>query len=196
MDDIVQQAMSKWPNVPAAFGWLRLSSRGHWYLIDRGAPDFDTSAPALGSKIHHAALIDFIARNYQSDGAGQWYFQNGPQRVFVNLDTAPLVLRVFEERSANTIKLKLFSHTGLPITQVDHAFTDSSGQLYMHTNLGPACVQDLDLANFDFEHADLNQHAKAHLTTVRLGEESWPLETIADPETTMHFSRQPTLKPV
>jgi hypothetical protein len=30
MDDIVKQAMAKWPNVPACHGWLGLDARGHW----------------------------------------------------------------------------------------------------------------------------------------------------------------------
>ncbi|MFB0914815.1 MAG: DUF2946 family protein, partial [Burkholderiaceae bacterium] len=28
MDDLVKQAMAKWPNVPNCFGWLGLSARG------------------------------------------------------------------------------------------------------------------------------------------------------------------------
>ena len=34
MDDIVRQAMSKWPNVPACVGWLGLDSRGQWHMRD------------------------------------------------------------------------------------------------------------------------------------------------------------------
>ena len=41
IDDLVEQAMRRWPSVPAVFGWLRLDRRGHWLLIDRGRPDFD-----------------------------------------------------------------------------------------------------------------------------------------------------------
>ena len=32
MDDIVLQAMVKWPKVPACYGWLGLDARGRWYL--------------------------------------------------------------------------------------------------------------------------------------------------------------------
>ena len=28
MDDIVKQAMAKWPNVPHCYGWLALDARG------------------------------------------------------------------------------------------------------------------------------------------------------------------------
>ena len=34
MDDIVKQAMAKWPNVPNCYGWLGLDARGNWYLRD------------------------------------------------------------------------------------------------------------------------------------------------------------------
>ena len=37
MDDIVKQAMAKWPNVPACSGWLGLDARGQWYLRDAAA---------------------------------------------------------------------------------------------------------------------------------------------------------------
>ena len=35
MDELVQQAMAKWPNVPHCYGWLGLDARGRWYLRDR-----------------------------------------------------------------------------------------------------------------------------------------------------------------
>ena len=34
MDDIVKQAIAKWPNVPHCYGWLGLDARGDWYLRD------------------------------------------------------------------------------------------------------------------------------------------------------------------
>ena len=69
VDAVVLRAMAKWPNVPAVFGWLSLDRRGRWLL--RGEP------------IGNAAARQFISRNYQSDPHGRWFFQNGPQRVFV-----------------------------------------------------------------------------------------------------------------
>ena len=32
MDDIVKQAMAKWPNVPHVYGWLALDRRGVWRI--------------------------------------------------------------------------------------------------------------------------------------------------------------------
>ena len=34
MDDIVRQAIAKWPNVPNCYGWLGLDARGNWYMRD------------------------------------------------------------------------------------------------------------------------------------------------------------------
>jgi hypothetical protein len=62
LDDLVQQAMTRWPNVPAMFGWLRLDRRGRWMLIDRGAPGFDEALHGAGSEITSPPIIDFIGR--------------------------------------------------------------------------------------------------------------------------------------
>ena len=48
MDDIVKQAMAKWPNVPHAYGWLGLDARGNWYLRDdqaQGLGAFNSGVP-------------------------------------------------------------------------------------------------------------------------------------------------------
>ena len=97
LDDQVVQAMRRWPQVPAVHGWLRLDRRGRWLLVDRGRPDFDEARDGAGSEITSPPILDFIGRNYGADEAGRWYWQNGPQRVFVDLDLAPLVLRVVGE---------------------------------------------------------------------------------------------------
>ena len=34
MDDIVKQALAKWPAVPHCYGWLGIDARGHWYMRD------------------------------------------------------------------------------------------------------------------------------------------------------------------
>src|SRR5688572_29243084 len=78
MDEIVARSMARWPNVPAVYGWLQLDRRGNWRI--------------KGERIANAALREFIARNYHADERGCWYFQNGPQRVFVQLAYTPLVV--------------------------------------------------------------------------------------------------------
>jgi len=79
MDEIVARAIAKWPNVPAVYGWLSLDRRGNWAI--------------KGERIRNRLVAEFIARNYGHDAQGRWFFQNGPQRVFVQLAYTPLVYR-------------------------------------------------------------------------------------------------------
>ncbi len=94
MDDIVRQAIAKWPNVPHCYGWLGLDARGNWYMRDDRVQQAGPFHEHKGSLLKHEKLIDFIQRNYEADGAGQWFFQNGPQRVYVELEVAPFVWRI------------------------------------------------------------------------------------------------------
>ena len=142
MDDLVLQAMARWPDVPAVHGWLRLDRRGHWMLVDRGQPGFDEALHGLGSEITSPQIVDFICRNYMGDDEGRWFWQNGPQRVFVDLDVAPLVLRVLGEGG----QARLVAHTGAPVGRVDAAWSSPEGELILETDLGPGAIHDLDLA--------------------------------------------------
>lgn len=137
--------MARWPNVPAMFGWLRLDRRGKWYLIDRGKPGFDEHHDALGSSITSPSIVDFIERNYQADVQGRWFWQNGPQRVFVDLDLAPLIFRVFENPTAQS----MVTHCGDVVSSIQAIANTPSGELWLQTNLGPGVIHDLDLAQLD-----------------------------------------------
>jgi Protein of unknown function (DUF2946) len=128
MDAIVLQAMAKWPNVPAVYGWLALDRRGNW-LLKR-------------ETIGNDALNAFISRNYQHDEAGCWYFQNGPQRVFVDLDYTPFVYRV---TSSVRSPLALCTHTGASINTVHGAWIDEQGALLIATDRGIGVVHDQDI---------------------------------------------------
>ena len=128
MDDIVLRAMAKWPNVPAVYGWLALDCRGNW-LIKR-------------ETIGNAALNAFISRNYVHDGAGRWYFQNGPQRVFVDLDYTPLVYRVTNNVN---VPLALATHVGDEVNTVLGVWIDEQGRVLVHTDRGIGIVHDQDL---------------------------------------------------
>ena len=163
MDEIVAQAMAKWPDVPAAWGWLRLDRRGHWRLIDRNQPGFDEAVQGEGTRLEHAAFADAICRNYQADEAGRWFFQNGPQRVFVDLELAPLVFRVFEARAGGAEgdpgasragSAALVAHTGYPAAQVRGGLIDPQGNVFVDTDLGPGVVHDADLAALPLEEDD------------------------------------------
>ncbi len=128
MDESVLRAMAKWPNVPAVYGWLALDRRGHW-LIQR-------------ETIGNAALNDFISRNYLHDDAGRWYFQNGPQRVFVDLDYTPYVYRVANALHA---PLDLATHIGEQANTLLGAWIDEQGTVLVQTDRGIGLVHDQDL---------------------------------------------------
>ena len=93
MDDIVKQALAKWPNVPDCYGWLGLDARGRWYLRDDATQGAGPFPQNKGQLLAHDKLIAFIARNYDADAKGQWFFQNGPQRVYVELEATPWMSR-------------------------------------------------------------------------------------------------------
>ena len=107
MDDIVKQALKKWPNVPHCYGWLALDARGDWYMRDERIQHAGPFPQVKGSRIQHEKLREFIERNYLHDDAGCWFFQNGPQRVYVELEAAPWVWRLGGESNAPAIT----SHT-------------------------------------------------------------------------------------
>src|SRR5438067_9961554 len=108
MDPLVARAMAKWPDVPAVYGWLALDRRGNWLI--------------KGERIANAALREFIARNYEADADGRWYFQNGPQRVYVTLAYTPLVVHYEGE--------ELIDHCGRPFI-VRAAYLDDEGSVLM-----------------------------------------------------------------
>lgn len=135
MDDIVKQAMAKWPNVPHCYGWLALDARGAWRMRDERAQALRLS----GDKITNPALLAFINRNYARDETGAWYFQNGPQRVYVDLDAAPHIAR--------TDPLHGFMlHTQEPLESVDAVWLSDAGQLLLQHARVLAQVDDRDAA--------------------------------------------------
>jgi hypothetical protein len=141
MDDLVKAALEKWPNVPACTGWLGLDARGDWYMRDDRVQAAGPFPRVKGSRLLHEKLIDFIRRNYLSDEHGAWFFQNGPQRVYVELEAAPLVLGV--QRVAETFAVH--AHTGAEAGTVHSAWLDENGRLFLDTSAGFGLVRSLDM---------------------------------------------------
>jgi hypothetical protein len=141
MDDIVKAALRKWPNVPAAYGWLGLDARGDWYLRDEWTQAAGRFPQVKGSRIEHEKLREFIHRNYEVDERGCWFFQNGPQRVFVELEAAPFVWRV---AAGTDGKPGVSSRTG-HAASVESAWIDQHGRLFLQTDRGMGLVHSLDM---------------------------------------------------
>jgi hypothetical protein len=139
MDEIVKAALKKWPNVPACVGWLALDARGDWYMRDERIQARGAFPQVKGSRIEHDKLIDFIGRNYECDDAdGAWFFQNGPQRVYVELEAAPQVWRLGPSEG------EVRSHTGAP-AQVRSAWLDEAGRLFLDSDIGFGIVHTQDM---------------------------------------------------
>ena len=131
MDEIVARAMQKWPNLPQVFGWLRLDRRGNWLVKSRSG-----GFERIGNK----AVNEFIGRNYASDAAGRWYFQNGPQRVFVALDYTPWVYRLADGGTC------LLAHNGMVANHLQYLILDEAGAMLAVSELGVGVISDRDLA--------------------------------------------------
>lgn len=136
MDEDVIRALARWPDVPAVYGWLSLDARGRWRLHPGG----DAAAGSAGEPISHPGTLAFIGRNYARDERDCWYFQNGPQRVYVRLDAAPWLLRRADAGPG------LQTHTGLSVPAVSRWWMDDEGRLYAETGLGPGMIEDRELA--------------------------------------------------
>ena len=139
MDAIVEAALRKWPNVPHCHGWLALDARGQWFMRDERIQRTGPFPQVKGSRIDHEKLRAFIERNYARDEAGAWFFQNGPQRVYVELEAAPWVWRV-----ADAPGWPLESHTGRP-AQAAGCWLDENGRLFVATALGLGIVHSMDM---------------------------------------------------
>jgi hypothetical protein len=139
MDAIVEAALRKWPNVPHCYGWLALDARGNWYMRDERIQHAGPFPQVKGSRIEHDKLRGFIERNYAADARGAWYFQNGPQRVYLQLEAAPHVWRV-----ADAPGWSVTSHTGQPAT-VGSAWLDENGRLFLNTDIGHGLVHSMDM---------------------------------------------------
>jgi hypothetical protein len=127
MDEIVARSLAKWPNVPAVYGWLDLDRRGNWLI--------------KGQRIGNLALREFIARNYACDADGRWFFQNGPQRVYVRLAYTPFVVHYEGER--------LVDHCGRPFLS-SGVLQDDEGSVLIEGERSVALLDDRDLER----HAD------------------------------------------
>lgn len=134
MDEIVKQAMVKWPNVPHCYGWLALDARGSWRMRDEQAQ----ARHLPGDRILNPALVQFINRNYLHDDRGCWYFQNGPQRVYVELEATPFIART---DAAHCFVL----HTGEKLGLVQSAWMLDDGRLIVQGASMIAQVDDRDL---------------------------------------------------
>jgi len=187
MDDIVKQAMAKWPNVPHCYGWLALDARGAWRMRDEAAQ----RAGSPGDKLTNAALVGFINRNYLHDERGCWYFQNGPQRVYVALEATPFIARTSPGEG-------LLVQTGQALPALDAVFMTTDGALIVHSGEVVAQVDDRDveqlLGAIELDGRPLSDEALLSWldggegqATLRYGSGVLPLERVDTNDVPRHF---------
>jgi hypothetical protein len=190
MDDLVKAALKKWPHVPHCHGWLALDARGDWYMRDDRTQAAGPFPQVKGSRITHTKLLAFILRNYACDDSGAWFFQNGPQRVYVQLEATPYVWRVTDDGSVSVQNADLLLD-GLPAgasppplcgpLPVHGAWLDETGHLYLHTSAGLGLVHTQDMV----------------AAAEALEQGLWPLQTLdaAALPARFGFQRQPRPNP-
>lgn len=136
MDAAVIASMTKWPNVPDCYGWLHLDAQGRWLMGEKT----DTQSPSI---VAHEGLKGFMNRNYvqpsSSPHAGCWALQNGPQRVWVSLALAPLIVRLHAGIA--------MAHTE-QVLQIKQVLLADDGVVYFVTQLGPGALESASMFTF------------------------------------------------
>ncbi|MES2902183.1 MAG: DUF2946 family protein [Pseudomonadota bacterium] len=193
MDDIVKKAMAKWPDVPDCYGWLALDARGAWRMRDERAQHLGLA----GDKVVQTALLGFINRNYLADARGCWYFQNGPQRVYLNLEATPYIARTDPAQG-------LVLHTGEAAGIPQRAFLTEAGELVFDFSGKIAQLDDRDAAQlmtqFEIDGATVSDEELMHWIeggagslTLRFGAHAVPVQRLqrADMAAFFGFVRLP-----
>lgn len=203
MDEQVLRSLIKWPNVPHCFAWLALDRRGQWRMRD----EFAQTNQLAGSVIQHAALNEFICRNYAHDELGRYFFQNGPQRVFITLDATPWIARITPSKDG----LELLTQCGAAI-KPHGALSDEKGNIYIiglipqsssnqvdgtvftkSESLSVALLHDHDLGLFS-EQSQVQEDACSFRGSWQWNGRNLPIEPIHSAELSerFHFIKAPS----
>ena len=145
MDEQVLRSLVKWPNVPDCYGWLALDRRGQWRMRD----EFTQQHHLPGQVIVHQALKEFISRNYARDSHGRYFFQNGPQRVFITLDATPWVVRIIPSEQGTQLLTQC--QNSLEPTA---ALSDENGNIYIVGKVTQAIYEDNDRGKFSVQEGE------------------------------------------
>lgn len=192
MDEQVIRSMLKWPDVPDCYGWLALDRRGQWRMRN----EYAQTHRLPGALIEHVGLKEYIARNYAHDTMGRYYFQNGPQRVFVSLDSCPWVVRI-QATSDNPQTFSLATQCASTIDPLG-ALSDEQGNIYIYGNITHdssttvALLHDHDLTLFS-EQSNLEEDACSYRGSWKWGDKHLPIDPIASSQLgeRFHFIQSP-----
>ena len=190
MDDLVRQALARWPDVPDCYGWLMLDARGRWRI------------GAERQTISHAAMNAFISRNIVADAVDRYAFQNGPQRVWIAFEVTPSVWRLVPDATGVP---RPQDHTGATAHTVTEAWLTDAGAFLLvadgqvgvvHDHDVPIlvehlCAPDGTVLNEDEVDAAILQlqegHEDAGIALALSGQARIPVRPIADADVPAHF---------
>jgi hypothetical protein len=160
-----------------------------------------------GNVIQHAALNEFIGRNYAHDSLGRYFFQNGPQRVFITLDATPWIARMIPSEGA----YRLLTQCGTEM-KPHSALSDEKGNIYITglisqslsdqidgtaftktESLSVALLHDHDLDLFS-EQSKVQEDACSFKGSWQWGGKDLPIEPIHSEELShrFHFIKAPS----
>ena len=105
--------------------------------------EFAQANQLAGGVIQHAALNEFISRNYACDSLGRYFFQNGPQRVFITLDATPFIARMIPSESGP----QLLTQCGTEI-EPQGALSDEKGNIYITGKIAQSLSDQIDGTGF------------------------------------------------
>jgi hypothetical protein len=169
MDEQVLRSLIKWPNVPDCFGWLALDRRWQWRMRD----EFTQQNKLPGQVITHRALNEFISRNYVCDSLGRYFFQNGPQRVFITLDATPWIARI----TPSVNGLELLTQCNNPI-EASGALSDEKGNIFIFGKVNQLTYEEKNKEQFSNQDCQtvalLHDHDLDHFSRLaKLHEEAY-----------------------
>jgi hypothetical protein len=142
MDDIVEAALRKWPNVPHCHGWLALDARGDWYMRDdriQAAGPFPRSrAAASGTTSCASSSTATTPPTPKAPGSSRTArsasTSNSRPRPGCGASSAPTAAR------GCTL------HTGRQ-ARPRSAWLDDRGRLFLDTDIGFGIVHSLDMGD-------------------------------------------------
>jgi hypothetical protein len=203
MDEQVLRSLIKWPNVPHCFGWLALDRRGQWRMRD----EYAQTNQLPGNVIQHVALNEFISRNYAHDSLGRYFFQNGPQRVFITLDVTPWIARIIPSESGPQLSTqcgtKIKPHSALSYEKgniyiagsIPQSLPDQiDGTVFTQTeSLSIALLHDHDLDLFS-DQSQIKEDACSFRGSWQWDGKDLPIEPIHSAELAgrFHFIKAPS----
>lgn len=189
MDEQVLRSLIKWPQVPDCFAWLALDRRGQWRMRD----EYAQMHQLPGKVIEHVGLKEYIARNYAHDDQGRYFFQNGPQRVFISLDATPWIARMIPSATG----MQLMTQCNTPIKPLS-ALSDEIGNIYItglvqQETLSVALLHDHDLDLFSSQ-AKVYEDACSFRGSWNWDGQELPIEPIHSAELSerFHFVKVPS----